>query len=82
MTTYVSFGQNFGTTTADPEVVTTGTTQTPTYDVVVWVNTTNMASPDGSSGGADSVGRSEVRRIVENILNYISDGRQAVLPGV
>jgi hypothetical protein len=79
MTTYVSLYQNFGIGTADPELVTTGTTQTPSADVCLWINTTNLAAPDGAS---TPISRSEVRRIVENLLNYLNDGRQAVLPGV
>ena len=81
MTTYVSLGMNFGETTAVPEVVSNhlGTTQTPTVDVCVWINTTNLAAPDGAS---TPMSRSEVRRMLENIMNYMNDGRYAGLPGV
>lgn len=68
----VTYGMNFGQNTAGPEVVTEGTTVTT--DVCVSINTTNAAST--------GQGRGEIRRMLENIMNRINDGRESSIPGV
>lgn len=78
----VTFGMNFGQNTADPELVVEGATSS--NDVYVTINLTNQAAVGGATipGAIGSAGRGEIRRMVENILNFINDGRNATFLGL
>lgn len=69
----VTFGLNFGQNTAAPEGVTEAATSS-TNDVAVYINTTNLASTGQSRG--------EIERMVNCIMRFILDGRQASIPGL
>jgi hypothetical protein len=68
----VTYGQNFGQSTAAPNIVTEGTTVTT--DVAVSINVTNATSA--------GQGRGEIRRMLENIMNRINDGDETSIPGI